>query len=181
LDTFAEPREFVEDSGYVQRRRQTLSALDLGTIDAPIRDLVGRLAGLPHCFTLQSCYGHFLYEGQRDPHGLGPLPTRDVGQVRFRMAYLALCLRGDEDGRRFRRSLRELTEIDPQYVQFGSAEWFWRQHPNSYALQVVPERFKDRDEAIIQYAEAALVQKVRDQFFKQLREVVGREAAATGA
>ncbi len=62
--------------------------------------------------------------------------------------------------------------IDPDYVQFGSAEWFWERYANSYALQVEPARYKRKDEAILEQAEALHVQQIREFFFSKLRELL---------
>jgi len=60
---------------------------------------------------------------------------------------------------------------DPDYVQFGSSEWFWRRHPNSHVQQNEPTRFKDPDEAIIDHREARHIERVRDRFFDQFGEI----------
>lgn len=177
METFAAPREFVEDTGYSERRVRTVSALAPDCIDAPIRDLILGFAGLSHCFTLQSCYGHFLYTGQGDPQSVNTLPEEDIGPVRYRIAYLALCIENGATGGRLRGALQALAEIDPEDVQFGSPGWFWEQHPNSYALQVEPGRFKQEDEAVIGHSEALHIQQVRDEFFEGLRGVLAREKA----
>jgi len=86
---------------------------------------------------------------------------------------LALCIEQSAMGVRFRGALEEIPTIDTDYVQFGSPGWFWERYPNSYALQVEPERYKDKDEAVIGHSEAIHVQRVRDEFFGRLRELVG--------
>ena len=181
METFADTRELVDDIGYPERRERALAALDLDAIDLPIRDIVRDLAALSHCFTLQCCCGHFVYAGQDDSQNLAPLPAEDVGAVRYRIAYLALCLRYSENGRRLLGALSALTEVDSGYVQFGSPGWFWCEHPNSYALQVEPERFRDKDEALVGYNEALRIQQVRNEFFERLRDVVARESTLAGA
>ncbi len=153
-----------------------MSSLDPDGIDAPIRVLILGFSALPHCFTLQSCCGHFVLGTQGDTRNLNPLPREDAGPVRYRIAYLALCLKNDDGGRRLRGVLQALVGIDPEYVQWASPEWFWVQHPNSFALQVTPDRFKQQDEAVIDHGEALRVQRVRDAFFARLREVLHREA-----
>lgn len=35
-------------------------------------------------------------------------------------------------------SFGAITAIEPDYLQFGSADWFWERWLNSYALQVEP-------------------------------------------
>lgn len=177
METFAGPRDFVEDTGYDERRARAVSVLDPETIDAPIRDLIIRFAALPHCFTLQSCYGHFVYEGCDDPQNLRRLPREDSGPVRYRIAYLALCLERGNGGIRLRGDLEALVATDREYVQFGSPDWFLEEHPNSYAVQVEPERFKDRDECVVGYLEALRIQQVRDEFFAGLRAIAAHEAA----
>ena len=149
-----------------------MSALAPQTIDAPILDVVLGFAKLPHCFTLQSCHGHFVYPSQPDPSNLATLPAEDVGSIRYRIAYVALCIEHSAAGAYLRGALEEIPTIDPEYVQFGSPGWFRGRHPNSYALQVEPKRFMFKDEAVIEHREALHVQWVRDRFFERLRELV---------
>ena len=172
LETFAEPREFVENTRYARDRQRIMSALAPQSIDSPILDIILGLARMPYCFTLQSCYGHFVYAAQSDPSNLAALPAEDIGLARYRIAYVALCIEQSASGARFRGALEEIPTIDPEYVQFGSPGWFWERHPNSYALQVEPERFMLKDEAVIGHREALHVQRVRDRFFGRLREIV---------
>ncbi len=172
METFAEPRDFVENTRYAGDRERIISALAPQSIDAPIRDVVLAFARLPHCFTLQSCYGHFVYAGQHDPDNLDVLPEKDAGSIRYRIAYVALCIEHSSKGARLREVLEGITRIDPEYVQLGSPGWFWDQYPNSYALQIEPERFMLKDEAVIEHREALHVQRVRDEFFELLRVIV---------
>ncbi len=171
METFAQPKNLVHDPRFMRDREQITATLSLDVIDTPIRDVISAFNALPHCYTLQSCYGHFLHAAQRDPHSLLNLPANDIGTVEYRIAYIALCIEKSEAGRRLIAWLRQVTEIDPAYVQFGSPDWFWSQHLNSYAIQVEPERFKDKDVAILEYEEALYVQEVRGLFFERLREV----------
>jgi hypothetical protein len=60
--------------------------------------------------------------------------------------------------------------VDSSFVQFCSAQWFWDQWANSYALQVMPQRFKDQDSAIIDYHEAEKIQHSRDIFFAYMKD-----------
>ena len=136
---------------------------------------------MPQCFTLQSCYGHFVYDGQPDPDNLATLAAQDVGSVRYRIAYVALCIEHSATGARLRGALEDIPTIDSEYVQFGSPGWFWGLHPNTYALQVEPERFMRRDEAVIEHREALHVQRVRDQFFERLRQLVDASQQEVGA
>ena len=181
METFAEPREFVENTRYARDRQRAASAFAPQSIDAPIRDVILGFARLPHCFTLQSCYGHFVHAAQPDPGNLAALPAEDVGSIRYRIAYVALCIEHNATGARLRGALEDIPTIDSEYVQFGSPGWFWEQHPNTYALQVEPERFIHRDEAIIEHCEALHVQWVRDQFFERLRQLVDVSQQEVGA
>jgi hypothetical protein len=93
VETFTEPREFVANPRYSQDRRDALAALDLSAIDKPIVDIVVGFATLPHCFTLQSCYGHFVRSRGQDPHTLKPIPTGYSGSLVPRMNLAAGLLR----------------------------------------------------------------------------------------
>ncbi|MBW1858987.1 MAG: hypothetical protein JRI70_02665 [Deltaproteobacteria bacterium] len=68
--------------------------------------------------------------------------------------------------------LRAIPSIDPDYVQFGCAEWFWQRHVNTYALQVEPLRHKTKDKALIGFQEALHVEKIRNEFFDVLNQMV---------
>ncbi len=173
METFAPAQPFVHNPGYRDDSQQVKAALDLNAVDAPIRVIITAYNKLHYCCTLQCCYGHFLHAMQSEPHNLERLPAHNVGPVHYRIAYLALCLEDSAPGLRLRSLLERVPEIGAGYIQFGSPKWFWDQCPNSYVLQVEPERFCDRDAVTIEYQEALRVQNVRDQFFKRLQEVVG--------
>lgn len=181
METFAPPKEFVPNPGFARDRAQITPALPLDDIDLPLRDLVSAFNALPHCYTLQCCWGHFLHGAEQDAYNLRPLPTADPGPVEYRIAYVALCLEESEAGRRLRSLLEQITEIDPEYVQFGSPDWFWDRWSNSYALQVEPEGLKDRDVALIEHDEALRVQEVRGRFFERLWGIAGTEANQSGS
>ena len=155
------------------QRQKSLSSLTDDMIDEPIIDLINGFNKLPHCFTLQSCYGHFVYNGQKNLHSLDPLPVKDtITSVEYRIAYIAFCIENITSGRGLFKTLKEITAIDPENVQFCCAEWFWERQVNSYALQVEPDRFKHRDTAILDYREALYIEKVRDKFFVRLSELL---------
>jgi hypothetical protein len=173
LETFAEPKELIPNKHYQEQRQRALDKLSADKIDAPITSLITGLNKLPFCFTLQSCYGHFLYKGQRDPHNLDPLPdTETITSVDYRIAYIAFVIEYSESGSRLMQDLKEITTISPDNIQFCSAEWFWKRQVNSYALQVEPDRFKDQDRAILSYREALQIEKIRNRFFLQLEEIL---------
>jgi len=74
-------------------------------------------------------------------------------------------------GRGLLEALNEITAIDPKNIQFCCAEWFWKRQVNSYALQVQPDRFKQKDSARLDYGEALQIEKIRNEFFIQLKEL----------
>jgi hypothetical protein len=175
LETFTEPKAMVDNPRYSQDREAALAALDLGTIDEPIVDIITAFAALPHCFTLQSCCGHFVCVPEQDPRTLDDVPLRHAGLVRYRIAYFAVCMENGRSGRALAECFRRVAAIDPDYVQFGSADWFWERWANSYALQVEPLRYMKSDEVVLQHEEALHVQHTRDLFFAELRRLAGRE------
>ena len=136
METFTAPRAFLEDHRYPIDREDTLKALDLDSIDEPILDIVTTFSKIPYCFTLQCCYGHFVCAPEQDPYNLVPISHSCTGLVRYRIAYLAFCLENSPRGRNLWRSLARVPMIDPEYAQFGSADWFWDLRINSYVLQV---------------------------------------------
>jgi hypothetical protein len=173
LETFTEPKALVENPHYQDQRRKCLAGLIDGVIDEPIIELVYAFNKLPYCFTIQSCYGHFVYNGRNDPLNLEPLPSTDtIDRVEYRIAYIAFCIENGDFGRVFFDALKEITVIDPQNIQFCCAEWFWKRQVNSYALQVEPDRFKFEDKAMLDYKEALKIEKVRNEFFFQLKELL---------
>ena len=173
METFTEPKDFVENPHYLQQQQTSLAALDIDTIDAPIVDIVKSFQDLPCCFTLQSCFGHFIHAGQQDKKSTERLPISDgVGPVTYRIAYVAFCLENNPEGKELLEDLRAIPVADPGYIQFGSAEWFWTRQVNSYVLQVEPERFKDKDQVTINYQEALHIQEVRYNFFSELRRLL---------
>lgn len=173
METYTEPRELVENPGFRQQREQALAGLSSDMLDGPIVDLITGLNELPCFFTLQCCYGHFLFEGCADSDNLDPLPVLEsTAEVTYRIAYLAFCVDNSAKGKEILALLKGVTSVDPDNIQFCCAEWFWERQKNSYALQVEPDRFKRWDTADISYKEALKVEQVRGQFFQRLREVL---------
>jgi hypothetical protein len=172
LETFTAAKEFVENPRYLPDRQKSLEGLYLRVIDRPIVELIEGFTLLPQCFTLQCCYGHFLYGSVKDSKNLKRLPRSYDGQVHYRIAYVAFCLENSPQGQALRESLESVSQIDPNYVQFGSAIWFWKRHRNSYALQVEPERYKDKDQIDVEHSEALHIEATRDLFFIRLKEIL---------
>ncbi len=173
LETFTEIKPLVENPDYQAQRQKCLAGLHDGMIDTPIIEVINAFNQLPFCFTLQCCYGHFVYEGQDDPHNLEPLPQTDtIARMEYRIAYIALCIENSDLGRLLLDALKGIADIDPENIQLGCAEWFWERQLNSYALQVEPDRFKFEDKAILDYQEALKIEKIRNEFFVQLKELL---------
>jgi hypothetical protein len=173
METFTEPKNFVVDPDFNDRKLRTLRSLDLSDIDLPVVDIVTRFNKLDFCFTLQICYGHFVYQDQPEIHNLDPLPSDpSIGEIDYRIAYLALCLADNQAGRALFDALTNIPSLDPGYIQFGSADWFWERHLNSYALQVEPARLMYKDHGIVDYQEALHLEKVRGIFFAELRRLL---------
>ncbi|MBN1626477.1 MAG: hypothetical protein JW944_08115 [Deltaproteobacteria bacterium] len=175
METYTDLKDLTENPDYGARRRDALEGLKGVEIDSPIIEHVNGLNSLPWCFTLQSCYGHFLYKGQDNPYNIEPLPITDsIDRVDYKIAYIALCIENSDAGRRLFEDLKTLTRIDPENVQFCCAEWFWERQVNSYALQVEPDRFKHEDRVELDYREALKIEKIRNEFFIRLKDLIKR-------
>ena len=172
METFAQAREFVENPRFERDRENILANLVLENVDSPIRELVAGMSALPYCFTIQCCYGHFVCSANQAPDNLEPVPVNAIGPVEYRIAYIALCLENSTHGRLFRAALEQIPVTDPDYIQFGSPQWFWKRYLNSFALQVEPLQFVNKDVATVECCEARYIQRVRDRFFAHLAELV---------
>ncbi|OQX14038.1 MAG: hypothetical protein BWK76_15270 [Desulfobulbaceae bacterium A2] len=177
MKTFTRPREFVENPRYAQERREAMTALDPASINEPLADIIAGFAALPHCFTLQSCYGHFLWLPGQDAHSLESVPPDHAGPVRYRIAYIAFCLEHSTCGQALRDALADIPAVAPDFIQFGSADWFWERWLNSYTLQVEPAGQQHLDEAILNPAEALRCQEVRQLFCQRLRTMLAVETS----
>lgn len=173
METFTNLKDFVDNPGFQEQRERSLKGLNLKDIDPPITGLIRRINELSYCFTLQCCYGHFVRPGQEDIYNTDPLPVSSpMTTLRYRIAYVALCIQEGGQGKALFEALEEITAVDPDYIQFGCAEWFWDRQVNSYALQVEPKRHMEKDTASIGYEEALHLEKVRNLFFKRLEHVI---------
>jgi hypothetical protein len=173
LETFTDLKNLAENPYYPLQKKKILHDLHDDMIDMPIIGLINGFNKLPYCFTLQSCYGHFVYKGQKNPHNLDPLPRKGLPvKIEYRIAYIAFCIENSVSGRGLFTTLKGITDIDPENIQFGCAEWFWKRQINSYALQVEPDRFKRKDKAFIDFKEALQVEKIRNTFFSRLYELL---------
>ena len=177
METFTTLKKFVNNPGYQKQRQKSLDRLDIDTVDAPLIEIVNGFAKLPYCFTLQSCYGHFLYNNKQNPKNIEPLPISDsITSVEYRIAYIALCIQNNDSGRILFQDLRKIPAIDPEYIQFGCAEWFWKRQVNSYALQVEPKRYMTKDSVSVNYQEALHLEKIRNKFFSELKKIIQKRS-----
>jgi hypothetical protein len=166
METFCKVKPFIDNPGFHRQRESSLRKLNIQSIDVPIREVIRAFSKADCCFTLQSCYGHFIYEYQTDIKNTEPLPQIDrFITVEYRIAYLALCIENSRHGEELVAALLEIPKLDTDYIQFGCADWFWRRQVNSYVLQVEPGRFQDKDNIQIDYQEAVHIQEVRNQFW----------------
>ena len=173
METFTELKELEENPHFQAQKQKTLRYLYDDIIDMPIIDLINGFNRLSYCFTLQSCYGHFVYNGQKDIHNLEPLRVNGtITRVEYRIAYIAFCIDNSGLGRELIESLKEIKAIDPENVQFCCAEWFWERQVNSYTLQVEPDRFKHKDTVIVDFKEALHIEKIRNEFFARLYDLI---------
>jgi hypothetical protein len=177
METFTEPTDFAPHPNFDRDRKKALKNLNLSDIDLPIVDLIETFTRVPWCFTLQCCWGHFVHDGQPDPRGCDPLANYQPDtQVRFQLAYLAVCIKDTQEGRLLHDNLRNLVSLDPANVQFGSADWFTRKQVNIWVIQVEPERFKKKDRAYIGIKEALFLEKLKARMFTELRKIASRHS-----
>ena len=175
METFTKFKPLIKNPIFHQQRKIALNRLDINTIDAPIIDIIKGFSNLSYCFTLQSCYGHFLYDDHTKLNNIESLPKSDnIYNVEYRIAYIAFCIRNSEQGRMLLQELKKITSIDSDYVQFGCANWFWHRQVNSYALQVEPERYKTKDKITVNFQEALHIEKVRNEFVRRLEKIFDR-------
>lgn len=173
MKTFTERKEFVENPHYQVQRQTVLCGLTDDLIDVPMIDLINGFNKLSYCFTLQSCYGHFSCNGQKDAHNIESLPVKDsIDKVEYRIAYIVFCIEDCALGRGLFEALKGIEAINPDKIQFFSAEWFWERQVNSFALQVEPDRFKREDKVILDYEEALHIEVIRNDFFVGLNELL---------
>jgi hypothetical protein len=173
METFSSIKNFVSNPNFEQQRSKSLKKLNYKDIDKPIVDIIKQINDLSFCFTLQCCYGHFLYLNQKDTHNIEPLPrSTNITSVEYRIAYIAICLQNNEKGHNLFTAMKDMVKIDPKNIQFGCADWFWQQHLNSFILQVEPERYKMYDTATLDYEEALKIEAIRNNFFSELNKML---------
>ena len=178
METFTEAKPFVGDPGYKSRRQAALIELEkqlkAGTIDSPVMEIVKGFNRLPFCFTLQSCFGHFVHKCQKDSRNLEPLLhyQDELSVVNYRIAYMALCLKNNKSGRMLFDRFNSIAKENPGYIQFGSAEWFWGVCPNSYVMQVEPSGSRNKDRIRVNIKEALHIESFRNKTFGEIRKLL---------
>lgn len=164
METYINSKPLRHNPHFKAERQVALDNLDLNRIDPHIIDLVKEINRLPCLFTLQCCHGHFLKKDGKEISSLELLENYE--RVEYKLAYIALCIENSLMGNSVRKRLMNIPlSVGLDRVQFCSAQWFWERWLNSYALQVMPVRFKDQDTAQLEYVEAREVAKVRDEFY----------------
>jgi hypothetical protein len=173
LETLTGLKELTENPHYQVHKQKALCNLADEMIDMPIIDLINGFNTFGYSFTLQSCYGHFICDNQKDPQNLEPLPIKGaIAKVEYKIAYIAFCIENSLLGKELFKSLKKITFLDPENVQFCCAEWFWKRQINSYVLQVEPDRFKRKDVVMLDFKEALYVEKIRNEFYIRLYELL---------
>jgi hypothetical protein len=175
METFTPPRAIINNKHFKQNRKEALLTLNIKDIDEPLIDAVKQFNELSYCFTLQCCYGHFLYGLQQDPNNLCMLPNDDPGPITYRIAYIAFCVEDNLEGVIFCKALQNMQDIDKDYIQFGSADWFWERQVNSFVLQVEPTGFKYEDRALVNWKEAIHIEKTRQILFREMNHLLKDE------
>ena len=182
MQTFTEEKPLVGNPDFEQQRaeahQQLQELIQAQEIDSPLVPLLCRFRAVPHCFTIQSCYGHFVHEQEPDIKNTARLEpyAGSVTCVEYRLAYMAFVVRNDGAGQSFLRDLRGMPALNPGYVQFGCAEWFWARQVNSYVVQVEPVWGRDTDSLEVDISVALRLEDVRDRFFDQLNDIAQRHA-----
>ena len=169
METFTDFKPLVTNPEFEDQRQTALNNINYLELDEPVIPLIKTINSLPYCFTLQCCYGHFLYHDQQDEFNVNPLPkTKNIKDVEYRIAYMAFCVKDSAEGQQFLKEMENVIKIDPNYIQFGCADWFWERQVNSYVVQVEPDRFKLDDKAILHYNEALKIESIRNQFYNRV-------------
>lgn len=172
METFTKSKELVFNPHFSEQRKLTLKKLNFSEIDIPIIELIKKISMLDYCFSLQSCYGHFLYQGQNDQQNIESIPIdRSIINVDYRIAYIAICIKEINEGKTLSNYLAKIPLDEPEYIQFGCAEWFWERQINSFVLQVEPKRFMNKDRIIIDFKEALYIEKIRNSFFIKMGKI----------
>jgi len=183
METFTPAKPFAPHPGYAADREKAHRELEKemlrGSIDTPLLPLIREWIPITHCFTVQCCCGHFVHDLEPDTENLVP-PSRyreKINTVRYRLAYVAVCIQNNTPGRQMYSDLEELAADDPDYLQFGCADWFRERLVNTYCIQLEPERLKNKDSGVITMDEALHLEVLREHFFQRLAGIVRKHRA----
>jgi hypothetical protein len=177
MNTFTALKPFTINTGFSRQREVSHYNFSKVQIDPPVNNLLYMIKKLPYCYSIQSCCGHFVY-GNKDLINTDKLPELPPDErIEYRIAYLAFCIEDSREGKIFFNELKKIPELDEDYIQFGCAEWFWNMQPNSYILQVEPERFSDMDKILVSYPEAVHIELVRNKFIEYLEELLQQKTS----
>jgi hypothetical protein len=93
----------------------------------------------------------------------------------YQLAYLALVLENSPPGRELYEALNDIALLDIEFIQWGSADWFWKTQGqcNSYVIQAEPYRYKDLDRFSMDREEARKWLDAKALLFGQVRELLG--------
>ncbi len=173
MQTYITSKNLVEHTNYKKQREDTLRRLDMSKIDPLLTDLIKSFNSIPYCFTLQCCSGHFFNDFHRLDNASDFLfDPEKSNTIQYSIAYIAVCIRNCLLGRRLIEGIKKIASMDPEYIQFGCAQWFWQKTVNSYVLQVEPQKYLDKDIINIEYSEAICVMKARDLFLVKLKDML---------
>jgi len=166
METFTPPKQFISPPEFAKERAMALQRLDelirLSEPDPPLIPLLRQFMQIPFCFTVQSCYGHFVYSQSPGDRNLAPVASFPDGvqQLRYRLAYMVFCIEDNVHGHALYDDLQSMTELDPLYIQFGSADWFWDMTPDTYVVQLEPLSGAYQDCVIVKIDEAIHLEQV---------------------
>ena len=178
METFTNPKPFTSHPGYVSDREKTLRELEKeilnGAIDPPLLPMIRGCMTIPYFFTVQCCFGHFVHDLEKDPENLiSPARYKEtIKIVRYRIAYVTICIQNNIQGREMFSDLEKLAADNPDYIQFGSADWFWERMVNTYCIQLEPIRFKGEDTGMIGMREVLHIEMLRTDFFERITEII---------
>ena len=116
METFTGLTDFVPDLNYQIRRKKILSKDFYLETDFPVRDIVKNINELLYCFTLQSCYGHFVLDSGESSHSLKSFSKLNQSKLKYKIAYLALCIENLRD-----EIFTELADIIHEINKAGAA------------------------------------------------------------
>ncbi|HUV61029.1 MAG TPA: hypothetical protein VMW71_02540 [Thermoplasmata archaeon] len=85
---------------------------------------------------------------------------------------MAFCVQNTPSDLRLFKDPKYVAEEDSEYIQFGSASWFWNRSMNSYVLQAELVRHSSEDSFDVGTAEAARVEAARGTLYAKIVEVV---------